>query len=153
MHLMRSMLFTIALLMIITLIQGKPTHISSSSTNIKDYIKHLLSLTGIENEYARFLSFLKIDPPTDNTKMRVLYDELFSTNAYVSDLIRLYAKSYTLDEIIELLAFYSSPLGKKTLQTTHEINRQIEDIMLTKISDYIFTSAEHGFNIPLAEFQ
>ncbi|CAF0986493.1 unnamed protein product [Rotaria sp. Silwood1] len=148
---MRSTSFIIALLMIITLVQGKPTQVPSSN-NIKDYIKHLLSLTGIENEYERFLSFLKIYPPTDNAKMRALYDELFSTNAYVSDRIRLYTKYYTLDEIMELIAFYSSPLGKKSLQTANEINRQIEDIMLTKISDYIFTSAEHGYNIPLTEF-
>ncbi|CAF1259360.1 unnamed protein product [Rotaria sordida] len=152
MYFLRSTPIMIVVFMIFTLTQGKPTHVLSS-TNIKDNIKHLLSLTGIENEYARFLSFLKIYPPTDNTKIRALYDELFSTNAYVSDLVRLYAKYYTLDEIMELIDFYSSPLGKKLLQANHELYRQMEDIMLTKISDYIFTSAEHGFNIPLAEFQ
>lgn len=149
---MRFTPIIISLLLIIPLIQGKPTY-RSSSANVKDYIKTLLNLIGIENEYSRFLSFLKIYPPNDNVQMKALYDDLFSNNAFISDLVRLYAKYYTLDEIIELITFYSSPVGKKSIQANNELHRQIEDTMLTKISDYIFTSAEHGFSIHLSDLK
>ena len=148
MHLIRSSSILIALILTINIVQGKPTQAISSS-NAKEYIRHLLHLTGIENEYARFLSYMKIYPPSDNIKMRALYDELFSTSAYITDVIQVYAKYYTLDEIVELIKFYSSPLGKKTIQMNNDLNKQMEDLMLTKISDYIFTSAEHGVNISL----
>lgn len=103
---------------------------------------------GTENEYTRFLSFMKISPPEDLT-MKALYHKYFSLESYTSDLTEIYAKYYTVDEIIQLISFYSSPLGKKNLQFHHELNRQMDDMMLTKISDYIFTAQEHGFDIPL----
>ncbi|CAM4933476.1 unnamed protein product [Rotaria socialis] len=149
MYFVRSTPIIVTLLLIITLIEAKPTYRSLSSRNIKDRIKYFLNLTGVENEYARFLNFLNIYPPTDNVKMRSFYNELFSINAYLSDLTRSYAKYYALDEINELIIFYSSSVGQKLIQANSELNRRMEDIMLTKISDYIFTSSEHGFSIPL----
>lgn len=125
---------------------------SSASNNIKDRIKHLLNINGIENEYARFLSYLKIHPPKDNMRLNALYEELFSSNSYISDLVDVYAKYYTFNEIMELIKFYSSPLGEKTIQFNQILNHQIEDLMLTKISDYIFTAAEYGITIALPEF-
>ncbi|CAF1091767.1 unnamed protein product [Adineta steineri] len=150
MNIIRFTMFIATLLLTITLSQGKPVQPSSSS-NIEDYTKYLLNLITTENEYARFLSYLKIFPPKDNDNMRALYDDLFSFNAYISDIAHMYEKYYTLDEILQLIEFYSSPLGKKTLEFNNDLNQQMEDIMLTKISDYIFTSAEHNIHIPLPE--
>jgi len=152
MYFIRSTTFIIALLFNVTFIQGKPVYPSSSS-DIKDYIKYLLNINGNENEYARFLSYLKIHPPKDNMRLEALYEELFSSDSYISDLTEVYAKHYTLNEIIELIKFYSSPVGRKTVQFTNTLNTQIEDVMLTKISDYIFTAAEHGSIIPLPEIK
>jgi len=148
MHFIRSKILIIALLCTIGIIQGKP--IRSSASNLKAYIKYLLNITGVENEYTRFLSYIKIHPPED-IKMKALYNELFSFDTYVSDLTEIYVKYYTLDDVIQLINFYSSPLGKKTLQLTQELNRQMEDIMLTKISDYIFTLIENGFDVVLPQ--
>lgn len=145
MNLIRSSSFCLALILAISLVQGKPNHPS----NPKEYIKYLLNLIGIENEYARFLSYMKVYPPSDNPKMRAFYDELFSSNAYINDVIQVYAKYYTMDEILELIRFYSSPLGKKNLQMNNDLHKQMEDLMLTKISDYIFTATENGLNIAL----
>ncbi|CAF1944233.1 unnamed protein product [Rotaria magnacalcarata] len=149
MYFVRSTPIIVTLLLIITLIEVKSTYRSLSSGNIKDLIKYFLNLTGVENEYARFLNFLHIYPSTDNVKKRAFYDELFSINAYLSDLTRSYAKYYTSDEINELIIFYSSSVDQKLIQANSELNRQMEDITLSKISDYIFTSSEHGFSIPL----
>jgi hypothetical protein len=148
MYLIRSTLLFITLLLTLNSSQAKSTYSISSST-IKDYIKYLLNLTGVENEYARFLSYMKIQPPKDNLKLRALYDEFFSTNAYIADVTQIYAKYYTLDEITALIKFYSSPLGKKNIQLNSDLNKRMEDLMLTKISEYIFTSAEHGMDISL----
>jgi hypothetical protein len=152
MYTIRSTTLIIVLLFTITFIQGKPMY-PSSSNNIKDYIKHLLNINGSENEYARFLSYLKIDPPKDNIKLKLLYEELFSLDSYISDLTEVYAKYYTLDEIIQLIKFYSNPLGEKTIRFNHILNQQMEDLMLTKISDYIFTAEEHGLQISLPQFK
>jgi hypothetical protein len=148
MHFIRSTLFITALLCTISTIQGKPT--SSTPNNLKGYIRYLLNIIGFDNEYQRFLSFMKIHPPED-IKMKNFYNELFSLDSYVSDLIEIYAKHYTLDDVINLINFYSSPLGKKTLRMNQVLNKQMEDLMLTKISDYIFTSAEHGYDIVLPQ--
>lgn len=148
MHFIRSTILLIALLCTIGVIESKPT--SSSSNNIRGYIKYLLTLLGTENEYTRFLSYIKIYPPED-IKMKTLYNNLFSYDAYVSDLIDIYSKNYTLDEIIQLINFYTSPVGKKSLQLNQELNRQMEEVMLTKISDYIFTSTENGYDINLPQ--
>lgn len=154
MYLIQSTILIIILIFTTTFIQGKPVYPSSSSpTNINEYTKYLLSINGGENEYARFLNYLKIHPPQDNMRLRTLYEELFSSDAYISDLTAVYVKYYTLDEIIELIKFYSSPLGKKTTQFNNILNHQMEDVMLTKISDYIFTAADHGFTITLPEIK
>lgn len=142
----RSILFLTLLFCSMDISQGKP--MGTPTSNIKGYIKYLLNLMGTENEYTRFLSFMKINPPEDLT-MKALYLKYFSLDAYIADLTDVYAKYYTVEEILHLISFYSSPLGKKTLQVNHELNRQMDDMMLTKISDYVFTSQEHGFDIPL----
>ena len=148
MHLTRSLTLIFAMVLTYALIEGKPAHPSSSS-NAREQIKYLLNIIGIENEYARFLSYMKIYPPHDNIAMRALYDELFSFNAYIDDAVQVYASYFTMDEVKELIRFYSSPLGRKTIHMTNELNKQMEDTMLTKISDYVFTSAEHGIDITL----
>jgi hypothetical protein len=106
---------------------------------------------GVENEYTRFLTYLKIYPPKDNIRLNALYEDLFSFDSYISDFADIYAKYYTLEEILELIKFYSSPLGMKTIQVNHESNLQADDMMLNKITDYIFTAAEHGLDIALPE--
>ncbi|CAF1267986.1 unnamed protein product [Adineta steineri] len=148
MHFICLTIFITALFCANGIIEGKPT--GPSSANIKDYVKYLLSLIGVENEYTRFLSYVKIYPPEDK-KMKALYDEYFSLESYLSDLTDIYTKHYTLEDILKLIDFYSSSLGKKTLQLNHELNHQMEDVMLTKISDYIFTSTEKGFDIILPQ--
>jgi len=144
--------FIIVLLLTVTFIQGKPMHPLSSS-NIKDYIKYLLNINGVENQYVQFLSYLKVYPPKDDMRLSALYEELFSLNSYISDLADVYEKYYTPNEIMELIKFYSSPLGEKSLQFNNILNQQMEDLMLTKISDYIFTATEHGSTIPLPEIK
>jgi len=148
MHFIRSTVFIIALFCTIGISQGKPNN--SSLNSFKDYVKDLLNIMGVENEYTRFLSYMKVYPPED-VKMRALYNEFFSFDAYISDLTQIYAKYYTIDDIIKLIRFYSSLLGKKTLQMNHELHKKMEDIMLNKISDYILTSTEQGFDVLLPE--
>lgn len=151
MYFIRSTTIILLCLCLQTFIHGKSIHSSSSSQQIKDHIRQLLNLLGLENEYARFLSYLKIEPPKD-IRLKELYDEYFSYNSYITDLVDFYAKFYTLNEITELTKFYSSPVGMKTIRFNHVLNQQMEDLMLTKISDYIFTAAEYGFTINVPAF-
>lgn len=147
----RLTILVIALALAVTFTQAKPLHRSPSSNDLTGYIKYLLQIIGVENEYTRFLAYLKIFPPNHHTELRKLYDELFSFDAYVLDMSRLYEKHFSLEEIVQLIDFYSSPLGKKMLAFNIDLNRQMEDLMLTKITDYVFTAAEHHIYIPLPE--
>ena len=150
MHFIRSTTIIAAFLLAIQLFQGQTT-VAALPAQLKDNIHYLLNLTGAENEYVRFLSYMKIHPPENNMVLKVLYDDLFSQEAYISDVTEVYGKYYTLNDIKELIQFYSSPLGKKTLQMRHDLDKQMEEMMLNKISDYIFTAAEHGFDVPVLQ--
>ena len=150
MHRIRSTTIIAAFLFTIQLFQG-PTMAAALSSQLKENIRYLLNLTGVENEYVRFLSYMKIYSPEDNMALKVLYDDLFSHEAYMTDLGQIYGKYYTLDDVKDLIRFYSSPLGKKTLQMRRDLDKQMEEIMLNKISDYIFTAAEHGFDVPVLQ--
>jgi hypothetical protein len=150
MYLIRSSIVILAFLFTMHIFQSSVMAMALSN-NVKEHIKYLLDMIGIDNEYTRFLSYLKIYPPETNEPMTMLYNDLFSLDAYTTDLIQAYGKYYTLDDVKSLLEFYSSPLGKKTLQMNHELNKQMEDIMLNKISDYIFTAADQGYDISLPQ--
>ncbi|CAM4908751.1 unnamed protein product [Rotaria socialis] len=121
----------IVLLCAIDNIQGKP--ISPSLNHFGDNVKYLLKLLGVENEYLKFLSYMKLYPPADDKMNEV------------------YTKHYTPDDINQLISFYSSPLGRKANQVTHLLDKEMEDVMLNKISDYIFTLSENGFDITLPQ--
>ncbi|CAF3228215.1 unnamed protein product [Rotaria socialis] len=138
----------IVLLCAIDNIQGKP--ISPSLNHFGDNVKYLLKLLGVENEYLKFLSYMKLYPPADD-KMNGLYNDLFSFDSFISDLTEVYTKHYTPDDINQLISFYSSPLGRKANQVTHLLDKEMEDVMLNKISDYIFTLSENGFDITLPQ--
>ncbi|CAF0816459.1 unnamed protein product [Rotaria sordida] len=144
----RLTILIIALFFTIGTIEGKPT--SLSSNDLKDNIKYLLNILEIENEYIRFLSYMKLYPPED-TKMKVLYDDLFSFDSFISDLTSVYEKYYTLDDVTQLINFYSSPLGKKVNKVTQALDKEMEDLMLNKISDYIFALSENGVDIRLPQ--
>ncbi|UJR33155.1 hypothetical protein I4U23_020612 [Adineta vaga] len=148
MHLIRLILFITALFCTNDLIQAKAT--TPSTAVFKDYVKYLLNVMGVENEYMLFLTYMKVYSPEDS-KLKALYNEYFSHDAYMSDLTEIYMNYYTLEDVMKLIDFYSSPLGKKTLRMNHDVNKQMEDIMLNKISDYIFTSTEQGFDIILPQ--
>ena len=147
MHSIRST--ALVLFLLVAAIQGES--FAPSSNNLKDRIRYLLEILGTENEYVRFLSYMKIHPPENNAEMKSLYYEFFSRGSYLADLAQIYAKHFTLDDVNKLIQFYTSPLGKKTLRMNQELNKHMEDLMLTKISDYIFTAMEHGLEIVVPE--
>lgn len=147
---LRSTVFICLFLLTIALIDGRSTMVNLSPS-LKEEIRDLLNMLGFENEYSRFLSYMKIHPPEHDSPIRKLYDEFFSLDAYTNDLIQVYGEYYTAEEIKRLLDFYTSPLGKKTLQMNHDLNKKMEEIMLNKISDYVFTAADQGFDVPLLQ--
>ena len=148
----RSTMFLIVFVSTLAFVQTKPAR-SLSQTQVHESIKELLKFNEFENEYARFLSYLKIYPQEDNLTLRALFDDYFSMNSYLNDLTNVYAKYFTPDEILELIKFYTSPLGEKYNRFTNVLNTQMEDTMLTKISDYIFTAAEYGYTIRFPDFK
>jgi len=149
MNSIRSKVFLLALICLFGLLECKPNR--STANKFKTHVRYLLNQVGTENEYTKFLSFLKLNSP-ENVELKKVYDDLFSFDAYLSDMSEIYAKYFTVDDVINLIRFYSTSLGKKTLQLNHDIHRQMEDIMYNKISEYIFTSSEYGYDIPLPEF-
>jgi hypothetical protein len=50
------------------------------------------------------------------------------------EMIKIYDKHFTHDEIKELITFYESPVGKKMLEKTPEITKDLMDAMM---NDYM----------------
>lgn len=48
----------------------------------------------------------------------------FTSNSLMEELAPIYTKYYTKEEILELVAFYNSPIGKKTLEVTPYITTE-----------------------------
>lgn len=48
----------------------------------------------------------------------------FSSNSFMDELAPIYKKHYTDEEILQLVDFYKSPLGKKTLEVTPAITTE-----------------------------
>lgn len=48
------------------------------------------------------------------------------------DIVEIYDKFYTENEIKDLIVFYSSPTGKKTIEKTPEMQKEIMSIVMQK---------------------
>ncbi len=49
------------------------------------------------------------------------FDKTFDDPALLTDMAAVYSEAFTNDEILQLLAFYKTPIGKKAIQTLPQV--------------------------------
>lgn len=68
-----------------------------------------------------------------NTYMDFMMNEVkkLSIKLVNEEMVNIYDKHFTQDEIKDLIKFYESPTGKKLLETTPEISKDLMNSMMT----------------------
>lgn len=77
---------------------------------------------GIESAMAAVRDNADLAPYED--VFRAWYKKLYATAEFERDMARIYAKHFTEEELIQLAAFYESPLGRKSLSIAPEIAKE-----------------------------
>lgn len=120
---MKKLLVTFALTATCVLAQAQPGPESMKAaeelTKTVGLEKQMQSSFGAMLPMIQALSQRMQLSPADASELEGIYREWFTKDldqAKLKDSItRLYAESFTKDELVELTAFYKSPLGQKTL--------------------------------------
>ncbi len=93
--------------------------------------EQLLLLTGVPKQLDSTVSAIMYIYLESEPQLKKYHDIIQTyTKTYVAwnqlkpDIINLYTKMYTEDELTELIRFYSTPLGKKTLETIPSLLKQ-----------------------------
>ncbi len=93
--------------------------------------EQLLILTGVPNTLVQ-VSIIAIDVQLQEEPQLKKYEDIFrsfvaqhtSWDALKPDLIRLYTDNFTEKEIVDLIRFYSSPTGKKSIELSPHLMNQ-----------------------------
>lgn len=119
---------------------------TSSQAKVDPDVKQLLQLMGLQGSMVHMamtgmknsLSFnLTINAENDFKK---LFEKMFASDQFTEAMSDIYLKHYTKPEISELLKFYQTPVGKKTINVMPQIfsqSSQIGQTLATKYQDEI----------------
>jgi hypothetical protein len=92
--------------------------------------------TGAELGWAASLDAFKLElgrEPTDDEQergratMRAVLAEFLTADLWEESVTRVYAQHFTADELEELLGFYTSPVGQKSLRLEGQLADEIDD--------------------------
>jgi hypothetical protein len=70
-------------------------------------------------------------------KMRQFFNKYMSWKSLQDDFIAIYQKAFTEDEFKQILAFYKTPVGKKTLQELPKLMEQGAQIGATRVQEHL----------------
>ena len=91
--------------------------------NYKNYFKQIAVSTynnDLDSNYVEYMNYAL-------NNMRGIIKSMVET-----DLVPLYNKIYTSDELKELSSFYGSPVGKKYLEKSPEVSKGVQNLMIEK---------------------
>ncbi len=71
------------------------------------------------------------------TTMRAFFNKYLDWAAVKPDLVRVYALTYTEDEMRQLGAFYQTPLGKRLLESTPEVAARSAEITQRRVMEHM----------------
>lgn len=69
--------------------------------------------------------------------IRDFYQKYVGYENIKGDMIRIYSAEFTEDELLELKRFYSTPLGKKTIEKMPTLMQQGAEVGAAKVRDHI----------------
>ena len=105
-----------------------PSHSApASSRNKKDLILSLIDASGAKDNMNQMLSqIMSQASPEESQKLR----DIFSIDEVINQLVPVYDKYFTEEELLGLIAFYKSPLGQKLLTVTPLVMKDSLDASL-----------------------
>jgi len=138
---MKKQLFvSTALIVLATLINSPafaqtPATTNPSEDSDKDQtIREMLDITGAKDldkrMFAQVLTTLKAQYPKVPAKYWDTMAEEFNVDEFFNQLIPVYKKYYTNDDLKQLLAFYKTPIGKKTISVLPQLSSESIKISL-----------------------
>jgi hypothetical protein len=87
-------------------------------------IKKLLDLTGSRKIITQLLNSLKTQYPQVPAKFWDTFMAELKSDDMIDEYIPIYSKYFTNEEIKGIIAFYETPLGKKTLSVIPQISQE-----------------------------
>jgi uncharacterized protein len=69
--------------------------------------------------------------------MRAFFDRYLSWQQVRPDMLRVYALTYTEDEMRQLMAFYQTPLGKRLLETMPEVAARSSELTQRRLMEHM----------------
>ena len=114
-----------------------PTNTIAPSSNSQEIeknnnLKKLFELTGVKNIsqqiLAQLLNELKSNYPEVPLKFWESFAAEIKSDELINQIIPIYEKYFTNEEIKQLIAFYQTPLGKKTISVLPQIYQESYEV-------------------------
>jgi hypothetical protein len=88
---------------------------------------------------AMIKSQLQMNPATAQYEdvMRKFFNQYLSWQAVRPDMVRVYALTYTEDELRQLTAFYQTSLGRRILETMPDLSRRSTELTQRRVMEHM----------------
>ena len=137
-----SFLFVAVILSVLTtfnktVFAQSPTNTIAPSSNAQEIektnnIKKLFELTGVKNISRQMITQLLNDLKSDNPQVpQKWWDNFaaeFKSDDLLDEIIPIYNKYFTNEEIKQLITFYQTPLGQKTITVLPQLYQESYDV-------------------------
>lgn len=129
-----------ALLLSVTVAGGARADEKSHRAAIQEFFKIAQMDTLIQRSMdAALNSQIQVNPQLKpyEPKMRQFFNKYMSWKSLESDFTAIYMKAFTEDEFKQLLAFYKTPVGKKSLQEMPTLMEQGAAIGVKRVQEHM----------------
>jgi len=155
MRIVKSLLFTLALLLPL-LIQAKEANSTVTKEATQKVVKQesgkgdaikaaheLFTIMNLKKIYAKIVddatnSLIRRAPQLKSVKKKIhaYYNKYIGWDAIKDDMAKIYAKYYTAQDLEELVKFYKTDLGKKTLETLPKISSEGRSLGINRMREH-----------------
>jgi hypothetical protein len=104
----------------------------------------LMVATDMERNYGRTMELMIEQQMRQNpamarfeTIMRAFFSKYLSWRDVRDDMARVYALTYTEDEMRQLMVFYQTPLGRRLLETTPELAARTNEATQRRLMEHM----------------
>lgn len=106
--------------------------------------ERLMAVADMERNYGRTMELMIEQQMRQNpamarfeTIMRSFFSKYLSWRDVRADMVRVYALTYTEDEMSQLSAFYQTPLGRRLLETTPELAARTNEATQRRLMEHM----------------
>jgi len=104
------------------IIQGETVPLDEIPLETKELVRRLLEANGTRDSLVRILEAIIKDAPAEK---QASLRNLMRTDTMIDQVIPIYAKYFTVEELKALVAFYKSPVGVKNLKMTPTLMTEV----------------------------